>query len=389
MEVTDVHAVPLSHRIPPEHQHQTDLGTMVKNHVTLVHATADGETGYGVALGPPPAVAELINTSLADHVSGEDPRDTARVWEKLYNGPRWKTSLERGYAQPRSDRRGITLDAIAGIDIALWDLKGKLLDQPIYKLLGGARESIRGYASGGWGSVDAIGDELSGYVDGGFDAVKMRVVGDDGYQGVGHAARRIEAARDAIGPDISLMIDAHGSLDERTAIKLARRIELHDIEWFEEPTSPDDHDATAAVRAATEIPIAAGESEFTRFDFHSLLTKRAVDVVQPDVARAGGLTECQRIAATAASHGVRLAPHAWYSAVLFAAALHLALATPNCHILEYSHARYMPLFTEFFEEPFPVEHGRIHAPDRPGLGFTVQDDVTDRFAYQPGPTYEQ
>lgn len=389
MEVTDVRPVPLSHRIPEERQHSTDLGTAVKNEITLVVVETDADiSGYGVSLGTPPVIEGIIESSLAPMIIGEDPLYTEKLWEKMYNGPRWKTSLERGYSQPRYDRRGLTLEAISGIDIALWDLKGKYFDEPIYKLLGASRDSIRGYASGGWGGEGEIGDELQGYVEKGFDAVKMRVVGDDGY-GLDKAVNRIHEAREAIGDDVELMIDAHGSLDEKTAIKIANRIEPCNIAWFEEPTSPDDHAAAAAVRAATEIPIAAGESEFNRFDILSLLQRDAIDIVQPDVARAGGITESRRIAATASSFGVRFAPHAWYNAILYAASIHLAMAMPNCHVLECSQARYMPLFFEFFEEPFDIRDGRVHAPDRPGLGFTLRDDLEEVFEYQPGPNYIQ
>jgi len=195
----------------------------------------------------------------------------------------------------------------------------------------------------------------------------------------------VKAARRGLGPNVELMIDAHGSLEVATAIKLAKELEPYDIAWFEEPVSPDDHAGQAEVRRSTTIPIASGEREFTRFDFQDLLERRALDIAQPDVARAGGMTEIRRIAALTSAHGVRLAPHAWGSGVLFAASIHVAMAAPNCHILEVSQG-YMPMMWELFNEPFDIRlDGMVHAPDRPGLGFTLRPDALERFRYVDGP----
>ena len=213
----------------------------------------------------------------------------------------------------------------------------------------------------------------------------MRVVGADGFS-IENTVRRVEAARRGIGDDVDLMVDAHGSLDVPTAIRLARRLEPYDVDWFEEPVSPDDHAGLAEVRRATDVPIATGEREFTKYDFRSLMDHDALDIVQPDVSRAGGLTESRRIAAMAAAENLRVAPHAWSSGVLFAASIHLAMATPCCHILEVSMMN-MPLMYDLFEEDFDVRDGRVHAPDRPGLGFTLRSDFAERFEYEPGPEY--
>ena len=150
----------------------------------------------------------------------------------------------------------------------------------------------------------------------------------------------------------------------------------------------DDHAGQAEVRRATTIPIASGECEFTRFDFQDLLERRALDIAQPDVARSGGMTEIRRIAALTSAHGVRLAPHAWGSGVLFAASMHVAMSAPNCHILEVTQG-YMPMMWELFNEPFDIRpDGTVHAPDRPGLGFTLRADALDRFRYVDGPEFE-
>ena len=316
---------------------------------------------------------------------GEDPIYSEFLWEKMYNGSRWKPALERGHSQPMDGRRGVTMEAVAGVDIAIWDVKSQALGLPVYKALGAVRDSIRGYGSGGWAPGDEAEQEMGGYAAKGFSAVKMRVVGRDGFS-VENTIRRVSAARRGIGDDVELMIDAHGSLDVSTAIRLARRLEEYDLAWFEEPISPDDHPGLAEVRRSTIIPIATGEREFTRFDFEDLFMHRAVDIAQPDIARAGGFTEIRRIGAMASARGIRLAPHAWGSGVLFAASIHMAMAAPNCHILEVSQG-YMPMMNELFNEPYDIRDGTVYAPQTPGLGFTLRDDVFDRFEYVPGPEY--
>src|SRR5690348_10223314 len=193
-----------------------------------------------------------------------------RIYEKMYNGSRSRPALERGITQAdESRRRGVVMEAIAGVDIAVWDVKAQALGIPLYQALGAARRSVRGYASGGWAPGDEAESELAGYAAKGFTAAKMRVVGRDGFS-IPNCVRRVKAARRGLGPDVELMIDAHGSLGVATAIKLARDLEPYDIAWFEEPVSPDDHAGQAEVRRSTTIPIASGEREFTRFDFQDL-----------------------------------------------------------------------------------------------------------------------
>jgi L-alanine-DL-glutamate epimerase-like enolase superfamily enzyme len=388
MKITRVRAIPMSDPVPPERQHRTDLGTKVKSDATLILVETDkGLTGLGTALGAPPVVTAIVEHELEPEVVGEDPLFSERIYEKMYNGSRVKPALERGVAQPEaSRRRGMVMEAIAGVDIAIWDVKAQALGIPVYQALGAVRSSIRGYASGGWAPGEEAETELGGYAAKGFTAVKMRVVGRDGFS-IENCVRRVKAARRGIGPGVELMVDAHGSLEVAVAIKLARELEPYNIAWFEEPVSPDDHRGQAEVRRTTTIPIASGEREFTRFDFQDLLDHNALDIAQPDVARAGGFTEIRRIAALTSARGIRLAPHAWGSGILFAASIHTAMAAPNCHILEVSQG-YMPMMWELFNEPFDIRpDGTVHAPERPGLGFTLRQDVLERFKYVDGPEY--
>jgi D-galactarolactone cycloisomerase len=388
MKITRVSAIPMSAKVPLDRQHRTDLGTKVKADATLIRVETDnGLVGIGAALGTPPVVKTIVEHELAPEVVGEDPMFSELIYEKMYNGSRAKPALERGVPQPdESRRRGIVMESVAGVDIAIWDVKAQALGIPLYQALGAVRSSVRGYASGGWAPGDEAEAELGGYAAKGFTACKMRVVGRDGFS-IEKCVRRVQAARRGIGPNVELMVDAHGCLDVATAIKLAKALEPYDIAWFEEPVSPDDHAGQAEVRRATTIPIASGEREFTRFDFRDLLERRAIDIAQPDVARAGGMTEIRRIAALTSAHGVRLAPHAWGSAVLFAASIHVAMASANCHILEVTQG-YMPMMWELFNEPFDIRpDGTVHAPTKPGIGFTLRADALEKFRYVDGPEF--
>ncbi len=388
MKIVRVRAIPMSDPVPLKRQHRTDLGTKVKSDATLILVETDsGLTGIGAALGSPPVVSAIVEHELAPEVVGEDPLFSERIYEKMYNGSRAQPALERGVPQPEVSRRsGMVMEAIAGIDIAIWDVKAQALGIPVYQALGAVRSHVRGYASGGWAPGDEAEAELGGYAAKGFSAVKMRVVGRDGFS-IEKCVRRVEAARRGIGPGVELMVDAHGSLEVPVAIRLARALESYDIAWFEEPVSPENHAGQAEVRRATTIPIASGEREFTRYGFQSLLQNNAIDIAQPDVARAGGFTEIRRIAALTSARDIRLAPHAWGSGILFAASIHVAMAAANCHILEVSQG-YMPMMYELFNEPFDVRpDGSVHAPDRPGLGYTLRSDALERFKYVEGPEY--
>src|SRR5262245_54282277 len=236
MQITRICAIPMSDPVPAARQHRTDLGTKGKSEATVLRVETDtGLVGLGAALGTPPGVVAIVEHELAPDIVGEDPMFSERLYEKMYNGSRAKPALERGVPQPEvSRRRGMVMEAIAGIDIAVWDVKAQALGIPVYQALGAVRSVVRGYASGGWAPGDEAAAELGGYAAKGFTAVKMRVVGRDGFS-VEKCLRRVQAARRGIGPDVELMVDAHGSLEVVTAIKLAKELEPYNIAWFEEP----------------------------------------------------------------------------------------------------------------------------------------------------------
>ena len=380
MRITAVRPSWLCARIPADRAHTSDFGRNDTFNTCLIEVETDaGLTGLGEAkvavgnLGHYGALVALIREEIGPALIGRDPRDITAIWELLYNGSRAHYALREGRSFPIVGRRGITMSAISGVDIALWDLLGQSVGEPVWRLLGGqCRAAVPAYASGGWAPVGAIGAELMRYVERGHRAVKMRVGLQD--KSVDDSAARVREARQSLGPDIGLMVDAHGTWSPREAQRFARKVEACDLAWLEEPVSPENLDGQAEVRSSTDIPIAAGESEQTRFAFRDLIAARAVDVCQPDPAIAGGLTETLRICALAATHGLTVVPHLWGGAVLFAAGLHLCVATPCATTLEFSRGE-NPLLNDVTEEPFTLADGHVQAPSRPGLGLTLRQDV--------------
>jgi len=385
MRITRITADWLHVPIEQARQHTSDFGRIDAFDSTLVRVEAEGGlVGYGeakVQVGSAGACAtlrRLIEDEMAPLLLGEDARDISRLWDVMYNGVRAHYALERGHVFPALGRRGLNVAAISGIDIALWDLLGKSLGVPVWRLLGGRRHArMPAYASGGWAPAEDIADELQGFIArGGFGAVKMRVGAGDGT--LAHSIRRVHAARDGLGEDIAILCDAHGTWLAAEAKRFCRAVAACDIGWLEEPVAADDIPGMAEVRASTDIPIAAGESEFTRFAFRDLLQARAVDILQPDPSIAGGITECVRIEALAAAHQARTAPHMWGGALTFAAGLTLAAVATSGFIVEYSLGA-NPMLHELSKEDFPVTDGMIEIPDRPGLGVTVDEDFVARY----------
>ena len=385
MKIRSVQARWLHVPIPYEQQHVSDFGRIDSFDSVLVRIDTEcGLVGYGEAKeevgseGNSHALVTLINRKFAPLLVGQDARDINRLGEVLYNGPRDHYALSRGHVFPILGRRGITISAISGIDMALWDLLGKRLDVPVWQLLGGRKAArLPAYASGGWADATGIGDQLLGYVErGGFKAVKMRVGVIDGDPV--NSARRVHAARQALGAGIGLACDAHGTYTVSEARQFCRLVEDANLMWFEEPVTGDDKRGLAEVRASTSIPIATGESEFNRFDFRDLAELRAADIFQPDLAICGGISEAMRIGAIASAWNLRMAPHLWTGALAFAAGMHVAAASPAGWILEYSLGA-NPMLHELAEERFEVSDGMVEIPDRPGLGVTINQDFVERF----------
>ncbi len=385
MKITNVQAYWLRVPIPFEQQHTSDFGRAETFDTALVRIDTDkGITGWGEgrvaagSFGNHAAVVTTINSEFAPLLIGMRADRITNIVEGLYSGTRAHFAHDRGHVFPIMARRGVTVSAISAIDIALWDLLGKSLGVPVHALLGGARvDRMQAYGSGGWAGVDQIGAQLTAFVKrGAFKAIKMRVGVQDGTPAV--SAARVKAAREALGDNIDIMCDAHGTFTVSEAKEFCHRIRDLGVAWFEEPVTADDPVGLAEVRAFSNVPIAAGESEATRFDFMRLIERRAVDILQPDMAICGGLSEGLRIAALASAANLRLAPHLWTGACGFAAGLHLCAVSPAAFTVEYSLGA-NPMIHDLVEERFDVVDGMIDMPMKPGLGITVREDFVKQY----------
>ena len=360
-------------------QHRSDFGQITTFDAAIVRVeTQGGLVGWGEgknaagSAGTYGALVRLIADEIGPAIIGRDAGDITGVWDLIYNGVRHDKAAALGQPMPQLARRGLTVAAISAIDIALWDIQGKALGVPVWRLLGGRKAArMPAYASGGWAPAETIGEQLLSYIDrGGFGAVKMRVGSMDGSPHI--SAARVRAARAALGPAVSLMVDSHGTYSVGDAKRFARLVEDCDLAWFEEPVTADDKQGIAEVRAATSIPIACGESEATRFDFRDLAVMRAADIFQPDLGFCGGITEAMRIGALASAFNIRFAPHLWAGAPAFYAGMHVAAASPSSFILEYSLGA-NPMLHDLVVEKLDVAEGTIAIPDAPGLGITVDE----------------
>lgn len=383
--IADVKAQWISFPIPENAQHVSDFGRMTSFDMTLVTLTLEnGIKGYGEAKaavgsqGSCEALALVIERELKPQLIGMDANSINRIWTALYNGPRTGYAEARGRTFPILGRRGLLISAISGVDLALWDLAGKRFDTPVLGLLGGAKcDTMNGYASGGWADAENIGAQLQSYVDRGFKAVKMRIGVMDAT--VSASVERATAARKHLGADIDIMVDAHGTYNASEAREFCRRTADLNLRWFEEPVSSDARKAMAQVKQDATMAIAMGESEFTCFDFQDLIDRDAADILQPDMAICGGLSEGLKISALATANQLELAPHCWGSAFSFMAGLTLAFASPAARLIEYSLGA-NPLLSELVNEDIQPTDGAFVPPTGPGWGLTLNDDFVREYA---------
>ena len=373
----------------------------------LVRVWAGDECGIGECYPSAPAAGiHHIVHNLEDQLLGEDPRDVERLYEKLR---RWNIFT--------GGQGGAVITAISGIEIALWDLAGKLQDVPVYRLLGGAfRKKIRLYADCNAGTVDAAahhtGEDGGLLAEGsneeyvsiakeavemGFDAIKFDVddvtgpLHRDFFNGAispkEHAAMvaRVAAIREAVGPEVEVAVDMHGRYDVPSAIKFARAVEPYGLLWLEEPVPPENLDALAEVRRSTSAPICAGENIYTRFDFKALFDKGAADYVMPDVAKCGGLAEAKRIANMAELGYIPLAPHNVSSPIGTLAAAHVCAAVSNFAVLEW-HAIDMPHWADFvrYSGGEVINDGHIQLTESSGLGLELNEEVAYEHRHDKG-----
>lgn len=358
--------------------------------VVLIH-TDEGITGIGETDTNPWVVKAMIEARgthcmarcLEEMLIGEDPLCPEALWDKLYIGSAMTT------------RRGLGICAIGALDMALWDIRGKALGQPCWKLLGGAKKDrIVPYAS-----LLPTGNTLSEYRAGlidravqakeiGYRAAKMEVCLKGPYSHNGlqesNAAiiETVAACREAVGPDMTMMVDVvYGWRDAKEALRVARELEPLDLFFLETPLPVDDLAGHAFLADNTSLRIASGEWLTTRFEFIDLLDRGMVDVAQPDVGRVGGLTEARRVAELAGDRGRLIVPHCWKTGIGIAASAHLAVATAHCPYIEYLPADLCDsaIRRELADDGLTMTNGELSLPEKPGLGIELNYDALEKY----------
>jgi galactonate dehydratase len=344
------------------------------NYVFVSVRTHDGEVGVGEATlewNEQSVVAAVAQMGRV--IAGMNANRIEHIWQTLYRGGFWRGGP-------------VLMSAIAGIEQALWDLKGKRLGAPVYELLGGAcRDHIPLYGNGPRGSSpDEFARSAHAIVERGFRALKFAAVDAtlavDTSHTIERAAAIVGAVREAVGPDIAIAVDVHGRLSPAMSLRLADAIEPFDIWFLEEPALPGDPQGLANVRQGTRIPVAAGERLFERGEFRDLFERRAIALVQPDIAHCGGIAEARRIAAMAETYQIGFAPHNPLGPVNTIASAHVAMSTPNFVSLELL-VDDVPWRDAMLREPLRIEGGSLFLSDAPGLG--IELDLATCRAHPP------
>lgn len=356
----------------------------------LVFVETDaGLTGVGeatLAAAPASITRAVVEQELAPMIVGEDPLRVEFLWQRMY-----RRSFRHG-------RKGLLLNGIAGIDIALWDIVGQAAGLPLYQVFGACHERLPAYASGGFYSPgkDAAGiaEECAGYIAEGYSAIKMKVGRNsdlevDRMADLNNADKlrvtleddieRVRAVRKAIGAHPGLAVDANNSWDQATALRFCRATQDCNLLWLEEPVLTDDVRASAELARALDVPIAGYETETGLVPWRELLAAGAIDIAQPDITYSGGFSECRRIGALAEAFNVPYAPHCFSTAITIVASVHLAASLPNGYIIEMDRNP-NALREELFEEPITVsKDGMISPPPGPGLGVRLRQDTLERY----------
>lgn len=356
-------------------------GWVRQRSATLVEVITDaGVAGWGEAfaqgLEPPEIAATVIDKALRPIVTGADPLDMEVLWHRMYHAT-------RDYG-----RKGSVIAGISAVDIALWDIAGKVHEVPVHRLLGGAfRTRVQPYATGfyrikGQGEAKRLGEEALRHFEAGFSLMKVKL----GYGVADDIACMAEIGRAIQGKPITLMVDTNHAYGRADALRLGRALEQYDLRWYEEPVVPEDIAGYVEMRQKLSMPIAGGENEHTLYGFRELLGAGAVDVAQPDLGSCGGISAGRHIVAIAQSHGVQVNPHVWGSAIAQAASLQLLAAVPVAHhslyaqepILEFDRSSH-PFRVQLITRPIQQVNGWVAIPTGPGLGVEIDRSVLEKY----------
>ena len=378
MLIADVKAYPMSHKLGPGDIVDLGLGRTVKRDTVIVKVTTDdGIVGFGESHHgrSPGAVAHLANTTLRQLVLGMDASDVVGVWARIYK------------MQLGSHGMGAaTSIAMSGIDMALWDIRGKAAGWPVYKLLGGSCRPIPAYAGGvalGFQQPDALVDEIRPLVESGYKAVKLRL-GDTPARDL----ERVAAVRKAFGDDLTILVDVNTGYTVADARKAMPGLEANDVGWLEEPFPAHDHRSYAIAATFGKVPLAAGENHYTRFEFTRVIEDRVIQILQPDLSKSGGITELLRIAAMASAWKLSINPHTATSALNMAASIHFLASIENAGYFEGDVSTSNPFREQLGTTPYTMDsEGNVRPLDKPGIGIEVDEDFLLKHPVIEGPGF--
>jgi D-galactarolactone cycloisomerase len=368
VKITDVKTIRLRATIPAEGQVLSRSGVRNTRSTTLVQVeTDDGVSGIGSCSGNGELIEIIIEKVLKPLLVGMDPTAIEDIWDRAY--------MRGGHKE--FGTRGIGIVALSGVDIALWDILGKVRGLPIYQLLGGKyRDKVPVYATALYPEEPSkVARRARGFADQGFHGVKIKV-GFDLDQDI----RIVRAVRQELGKDFIIMTDANQGYSVDVALKASDAFAECGAFWLEEPLFVEDIEGHAILREKGKTPIAVGENLHTRYAFENFIVRQAVDFIQPDVARAGGISEIKKITALAAKHKVPVSFHTWGDGVALAASVHLSAALRDCIVMELDYT-YNPLREELLREAFKVQEGYLIPPEKPGLGIELSQDALRKFAF--------
>ncbi len=372
MRIRDIQATTLRFEYPAGREFDFAGGRCNARVSTLVRVFTDTDlAGLGSVYSHPDLVRTIIEDQLRPMLVGEDPADVERLWQRCYSVTRWY------------GRKGAAVSALGGIDMALWDLRGKAAGLPVYRMLGAKRHRVPAYASGLLWKRDVSGlrEEANRHLGRGFRGMKMRLGRNYAYDS---AALRI--LRETIGMENRLMIEGNARYPLDQVKRLVPEFQEARIFWLEEPFLPECPDSFRELRPHLgAIPMAAGENEFGVQGFRELMDGRVVDIVQPDACRCGGITESLRIAELAATHGLRVAPHTWSDAIALTANMHVLASLDHGITVEVDQTG-NPLIEDLLATKWQVEDGEIAMPQGPGLGITLNENTVERYSLPKGAT---
>ena len=363
MKIEHVEAVNLLCQYPEDDKFQYAGGVCTNRLTTLILVHTDTNyVGIGSVYSHPALIYLIVRDQLNPLLIGEDPCNVEELWKKMYGLTLWY------------GRKGVAMSTLGGVDTALWDLRGKSVGKPVWELLGGERKTCPAYASGLlWNDVDKLAEEAGQYIERGFRRVKMRLARSEEYD-----TSAVLAVRKAIGMDHDVIVDASMRYHFELACRMGNFLKEQKVFWYEEPFAPEDIDSYVALRQVVDVPIAGGENEFGLQGFREVIRAKALDIVQPDASRCGGISEVWKIAEMAEESGLGVATHSWNDAVAIMANAHVVAAMSNGVTVEVDQMN-NPFVNDLLVKPLQIENGELQLSHAPGLGVELDLEVVDKF----------